>query len=189
LSDEEKDFQNLFLERHNITGKEKVIAVAPGGMGSAVRSKIIASQWPVQNYIELIQKFQSEGPSRIILVGGPDDREITSRIIEVCPSSLDATDLSLGDMASVLRRCSLFIGNDNVRNPIAVAMRIPNIRVFNPVDFHPPTSHNNAQEASAASGKVNTYNEEKLSRSTDPENRVAVSLGEVWQHINSLNEY
>jgi heptosyltransferase-2 len=128
LSDEEKDFQALFLERHNITDKEQVIALAPGG--GAIRGHMIVSRWPVQNYIELIQKFQSEGPVRIILVGGPDDRKTTDHIVEVCPDCLDATDLSLGDMASVLRRCNLFVGNDHARNSIAVAMGIPKRQSF-----------------------------------------------------------
>jgi ADP-heptose:LPS heptosyltransferase len=83
LSDEEKDFKDLFLERHNIADKEQVIALAPGGVGSAIRNNRIASQWPVQKYIELIQKLQSDGSFRFILVGGTDDRGITDRIIEV----------------------------------------------------------------------------------------------------------
>jgi ADP-heptose:LPS heptosyltransferase len=188
LSDEEKDFKDLFLERHNIADKEQVIALAPGGVGDAIRSNRIASQWPVQNYIELIQKFQSEGPVRIILVGGPDDRGITDRIIEVCKGCLDATDLSLGDMASVLRRCNLFIGNDHARNSIAVAMGIPSVRVFNPTHSRPSTPHNSAHEASAASGKANAYIEEKLSDSSDPEYPVAVSVDEVWQYLKTIDE-
>jgi ADP-heptose:LPS heptosyltransferase len=185
LSDEEKDFKGLFLERHNITDKEQVVALAPGG--GAIRGNTIVSQWPVQNYIELIQKFQSEGPSRIILVGGPDDRKITDRIIEVCPSCLDATDLSLGDMASVLRRCNFIIGSDKARNPVAVAMEIPGVKVFDPVDSRPPTSRNNAHKASLESGKANKYMEERLSKSSDPEYPVAVNVDEAWQHLKVID--
>jgi ADP-heptose:LPS heptosyltransferase len=189
LSDEEKNFQDLFLERHNITNKERVIGLAPGGGEGAIRSNRIASQWPVQNHIELIKKIQSDGrPSRIILVGGPADREITDRIIEACKGCLDATDLSLGDMASILRRCNLFIGNDHASNSIAVAMEVPSVRVFNPAGSRPLTSHNNDHEASETSGKANAYIEEKLSDTSDPECPVAVSVDEAWQHSKTIDE-
>ena len=183
LSDEEKDFQYLFLERHNITDKEQVIALAPGGVGSAVRNNMMGSQWPVQNYIDLIQRFQREGLARIILVGGPDDREITDRIAEVCPSCLDATDLSLGDMASVLRRCNLFVGSDNARNHIAVAVGIPCIRMFDPTDSRPWFSFNSANDASAASVKPNVDIEGKFFRFSSAEYSVAVSVDQIWQHL------
>ena len=183
LSDEEKDFQYLFLERHNITDKEQVIALAPGGGGSAIRNNTIASQWPVQNYIELIQRFQREGPARIILVGGPDDRRITDRIVEVCPSCLDATDLSLGDMASVLRRCNLFVGSDNARNHIAVAVGIPCIRMFDPTDSRPWFSFKSANVASAASVEPDMAIEGKFFRFSSAEYSVAVSVDQIWQHL------
>ena len=184
LSDEEKDFQNLFLERHNITDKEQVIALATGG-GSVVRNNMIASHWPVQNYIELAQRLQREGSSRVILVGGPDDRKIADRIIEVCPSCLDATDLSLGDMASVLRRCNFYIGSDNARNHIAVATGIPCIRIFNPTGSRPVSSYGIVNEVNVASGEANTDIQEKLPKSSDSEFPTAVSVDEVWQHLKA----
>jgi ADP-heptose:LPS heptosyltransferase len=186
LSDEEKDFKDLFLERHNITDKDQVVVIAPGGGGSAIRSKVIVRHWPVKNYIELIQKFQSEGPSRLILVGGPDDREITDRISEVCPGCLDATDLSLGDMASVLRRCDFFIGSDSARNPIAVAMGISSVRVFNPTRSPTVPSYNIDNKPRVASGETNKHIEEKLSKSLDTEYPVAVSVDDVWQHLKMV---
>ena len=141
------------------------------------------------NYIELIHRVQSERPSRGILVGGPGDREITNRIIQICPDCLDATDLSLGDMASVLRRCNLFVGNDHARNHIAAAMGVPSIRILGPADSRPSTSFDIVHDASAAPGKANTIMEEKFSKSSDPEFPVAVSVDEVWRHLKTIGGY
>ena len=143
----------------------------------------------MQNYIELIHKFQSDGSSRILLVGGPDDRKITNRIIQVCPDCLDATDLSLGDMASIFRGCSLLIGSDNARNHIAVAMGIPSIRIFNPADSRPPTSFDMVHDTSAAPGKANPAIEEKFSKSSGTEFPVTVSVDEVWRHLKTIGGY
>ena len=101
-----------------------------------VLSAEFTKRWPVQNYIELIQRLQRERSSRVILVGGPGDREVTNSIIQVSPNCLDATDLGFGDMASVFRRCNLFIGNDSAPHHIAKAIGIPSIGIFGPTDPH-----------------------------------------------------
>ena len=144
----------------------------------------------MQNYIELIQRLKKdERSSRVILVGGTDDREITNRIIQICPDCLDATDLSLGEMASIFRGCSLFVGNDHARNHIAVAMGIPSIRILGPADSRPSTSFDNVHDASAAPGKANPSIGEKFSKSSDPEFPVAVSVDEVWRHLKTIGGY
>jgi len=135
LSDEEKDFLSLFEERHGIAIGEQVIAIAPGD-GEIYKRRMFTKRWPVQNYIELIQRLQRERSSRVILVGGPGDREIANSIIQVSPDCLDATDLSFGDMASIFRRCNLFIGNDSAPHHIAKAIGIPSIWIFGPTDPH-----------------------------------------------------
>ena len=191
LSDEEKEFMDLFLERHSITGKEQVIAVAPGG-GESAKRMMLTRHWPVQNYIELIQRLKNdERSSRVILVGGTDDREITNRIIQICPDCLDATDLSLGDMASIFRRCSLFIGDDYARNHIAVATGIPSIRILGPADSRPATSFDMVMvnDASAAPGKANPSLGGKFSKYSSTEFPVAVSVDEVWRHLKTLGGY
>jgi hypothetical protein len=88
-------------------------------------------------------------------------------------------------MASVLRRCNFFIGSDNARNSIAVAMGIPGIRIFNLADSSSPNSYNNAHDASAAPGEANKHIEEKLYKFSDPEYPVVVSVDEVWQHLKT----
>jgi ADP-heptose:LPS heptosyltransferase len=133
LSNEEKEFMGLFIERYGIASGEQVVAVAPGGGESAKRT-MLTKRWPVQNYIELIQRLEDERSCRVILVGGPGDREVTNHIIQISPDCLDATDLSFGDMASVLRRCNLFIGNDSAPHHIAASMGIPSIGIFGPTD-------------------------------------------------------
>lgn len=144
----------------------------------------------MQNYIELIQRLKDERPSRILLVGGPDDRKITNRIIQICPDCLDATDLSLGDMASIFRGCSLFVGNDHARNHIAAAMGIPCIRIFNPVDSRPSASFDIVNDASAAAVKPSpSLIGGKFSRPSDAEFPVTVSVDEVWRHLKTIGGY
>jgi len=133
LSDEEKEFKDLFLERYSIVDAEEVIAIAPGG-GESVKRKMLTKRWPEKSYIELVQRLHSERPCRVILVGGTRDKSITNNIIQACPNCLDATDLSFGEMASVLRRCSFFVGNDSAPLHIASSMGISCVGLFGPTD-------------------------------------------------------
>ncbi|SVE56620.1 uncharacterized protein METZ01_LOCUS509474, partial [marine metagenome] len=128
LSGEEKDFLDLFWERYSIDIGEEVIAIAPGG-GKSVKRTMLTKRWPVQYYIELVQRLQHVRSCRIILVGGSGDRRVTNNIMQSCPNCIDATDLSFGEMASIFRRCNIFIGNDSAPLHIASSMRTPCIGI------------------------------------------------------------
>jgi len=133
LSREEDEFRTGFLKQHAITGDEVVIAIAPGG-GDNVKTSMPSRRWPWRRFAGLIQKIQQQHPCRVILVGGPKDRDTVSAIREQCPESIDATHLTFGEMASVFRRCMVYVGNDSGPLHIASAMGLPTIALYGPTD-------------------------------------------------------
>lgn len=186
LSDEEKEFLDLFLERHSIVSGEEVIAVAPGGGESAKRT-MLTKRWPVQNYIELIQRLEDERSCRVILVGGPGDRKITCRIMQACPDCLDGTDLSFGDMASIFRRCSLFIGNDSAPHHIAASMGIPCIGIFGPTDPHQwaPLDKNSSVIINPVECHP-CFTDETFPRCSHIRCLTSINVGDVWRQLESI---
>ena len=182
----EKDFLDLFLERHRIVSGEEVVAIAPGGGESAKRT-MLTKRWPVQNYIELIQRLEDERSSRVILVGGPGDREVTNHIIQISPDCLDGTDLSFGDMASVLQRCNLFIGNDSAPHHIAASMGIPCIGIFGPTDPHQWAPHD--QNSSVVIKPVEChpcFTDETFPKYSHIRCLTSVSVDDVWRQLESI---
>ncbi len=144
MSDEEKVFIDLFYERHRLAKDERIITIAPGG-GVNAKSAMITKRWPVENYIQLTKQLQREMDCTILVLGGPDDREISSHIENECPDIIDATDLTVSEMASIFQRCSLFIGNDSAPLHIACSMGVPSISLFgptNPLEWAPLEKHN-----------------------------------------------
>ncbi|MFQ5444916.1 MAG: glycosyltransferase family 9 protein, partial [Nitrospinales bacterium] len=140
LSEEEEKFLPVFLQENGIEEDERVLAIGPGG-GKNAKLYMPNKRWPEQNFMTLIQKILREKPFRILLVGGPNDLDTVSRIRERFPECLDATHLSFGEMASVFRRCTLFIGNDSGPLHIAAAMGIPTLSFFGPTlpaEWAPP---------------------------------------------------
>lgn len=144
LSDEEKSFADLFFKRHVISERKRVIAIAPGG-GVNVKSAMYIKRWPVEHYIELIKKLRDAVGCEVLILGGPDDRMLSDRIEDECPGIIDATDLTVSEMASVLRKCALFIGNDSAPLHIACSLEVPSIALFgptNPLEWASQEKHN-----------------------------------------------
>ncbi len=133
LSPEDDEFCAGFLSRHAIAEDEVLVAIAPGG-GDNVKSSMPSRRWPRDRFAQLIQKIQQHQPCRIVLVGGPKDRETVSAIREQCPESIDATHLTFGEMASIFRRCKVYVGNDSGPLHIASAMGLPTLALFGPTD-------------------------------------------------------
>ena len=186
LSNEEKDFLDLFLERHSIASGEEVVAIAPGGGESAKRT-MLTRRWSVQSYIELIQRLQRERSSRVILVGGPGDREVTNHIIQISPDCLDATDLSFGDMASVLRRCNLFVGNDSAPLHIASSMGMPCVGIFGPTGPHQWAPHDQNSRVIIKPVECHPcFIDETFPRCSHIRCLTSVSVDDVWQQLGSI---
>jgi lipopolysaccharide heptosyltransferase II len=133
-----------FVEKLGLQEGEKLIAVAPGG-GKNVKLEMPNKRWPKDYYIDLIKKLNSEIPCKIILFGSADERDLIKDIRNELPQCYGATNLSLGEVASIFKECSLFIGNDSGPLHIASAMSTPTLSFYgptNPKDWAPPGETN-----------------------------------------------
>ena len=133
LSPEEDCFLADFLKRHNICGEDRLIGIGPGG-GRNVKSYMPTRRWPIENYTHLAKKIVKENGCRVVLFGGRDEKDLAIRVLSESPECLDAMDLSYGEMASVFRRCLLYIGNDSGPLHIADAMGIPTLSFYGPTN-------------------------------------------------------
>lgn len=133
LTPAEDEFCADFIRQHAIAEDEVLIAIAPGG-GDNVKSSMPSRRWPQDRFAQLIQEIQRQRPCRVVLVGGPQDREAVSAIREECPESIDATHLTFGEMASIFRRCQVYVGNDSGPLHIASAMGLFTLALFGPTD-------------------------------------------------------
>jgi lipopolysaccharide heptosyltransferase II len=144
-TDAERRAATRFLNEHSVAGQDVLlIAVAPGG-GRNVKTFMPSKRWPLPNYIRLIGKIAAETSARIILCGSADERDLIAQIRTQYPACLDATHLSLGESAALLRQCGLFVGNDSAPLHIAAAMGVPTLAFYgptNPLELAPPGPRN-----------------------------------------------
>ena len=94
--------------------------------------------WSPKLYGELISRIVSTLPARVLLLGGPDDRQIVDETLKsmkgvrVRGTVVDMCEKvqHLRSLMGVMKACRLFIGNDSGPTHIAAALGVPVICIF-----------------------------------------------------------
>ena len=130
LDREERLFAQKFFESHGLATEDIVVGIHPGG--SPWR---IARRWPRDKYIEVINLLIKKGSLKVILMGGPDERETVDEILEKSPGVIPANaPMTLGQFAALIERCTLFLCNDGGPTQVAAAIGTPTITIVGPTD-------------------------------------------------------
>lgn len=97
--------------------------------------------WPATNFAELVKALVMPGGAMagagVVIVGGPGDEDHAVPILNALPDAgvLDLTGkLYLSDVAAVVERARLFVGNDSGVMHISAAMGTPTLGLFGPSD-------------------------------------------------------
>ncbi len=113
-----------WLETRKVGSKMKLVAVAPGSHEAKKR-------WPAERFVELCKTAPLSAFDRLLLLGGPGDRELTGWMAAaIGPRALDAGGcFSLRQSVCALRHCSLFVGNDTGVKHMAAAVQVPVLEI------------------------------------------------------------
>ena len=105
--------------------------------------------WTVEGWIA-VGRWLEERDLRVVLTGGPgtDEREYVASIAAAIPGALDiAGRLSLGGVAFVVARATVYVGPDTAVTHAAAALGVPTVALFgptNPVKWGPWPAHHPA---------------------------------------------
>jgi heptosyltransferase-2 len=114
----------------NLMGEGNWLAINPGAAyGSAKR-------WIPERFAEVGDRLAREYDLRVVLTGGPGEREIGRDIeqaMQCSPLNLIG-ETSVRQMAAVLSRCRLVVTNDSGPMHVAAAFGVPIVAVFGPTD-------------------------------------------------------
>lgn len=91
-------------------------------------------RWPADRWAALIDRLSAETSHPIVLIGGPDDAREADSIENDVTASVDnlAGKLTLGELAALLERSALVIGNDSGPMHIAASVNAPSVVIFGP---------------------------------------------------------
>jgi heptosyltransferase-2 len=130
VSDQRKADARNFLSRKGIDLSRPTVALGPGSTNS------MAKRWPFERFAKLADLLHREKQANIVLLGGPDDVEVATKIAKTTGSPvLDLTrKTSLGDAADILSVCDLMISNDMGLAHLAPAVGTPTLVIFGPTN-------------------------------------------------------
>jgi len=133
LTGEEENLSNQFCAKHSIKDDELVIGFHPG---CAIHKNHIKRRWEPEKFAELGKKLIKEKNAKILLFGGPDEKELKENIFSQINSS-DAIIVdsgSLRESAALMKRCNLFVTNDSSQMHIAAAMQLKVVAIIGPTN-------------------------------------------------------
>lgn len=125
LSAESEKWAEDVLSGYGISKGDKLLAVHPA---ASCPSKI----WPNQSFAEVAERLSEKHGFKVIVVAGPKDIALAEQVIKNMrhPAINLAGKTSLSGLASILKRCRLFISNDSGPVHIASAVGTPVISIF-----------------------------------------------------------
>ncbi len=88
-----------------------------------------AKRWPERHWNTLLQRFLAEG-WRVVIVGGPDDAELSKKIAPHENLRDWAGKLAVTETAALLERADLFLGADSGPAHLASCAGIPSVILF-----------------------------------------------------------
>jgi len=136
--EKEIDAENI-LRQEQIPSDKPIVALNPF-------SRWKYKEWPIKNYIKLINYIGSKYKVSILMTGSIDEKERASKIAKSCKINAHnlAGKTSLRDLAAILKKCSLLIGIDSAPIHIAAAVGTPTVTIFgpsSPVNWAPQGKH------------------------------------------------
>jgi heptosyltransferase-2 len=112
------------------TGREKIVAVHPGS-GSEKKN------WPPDRLAAVCRWLVDELAAQLLVVHGEADERAVSALRELTVPRpfIGASGLKLMELAAVLERCALFVGNDSGITHLSAAVGTPTVAVFGPASL------------------------------------------------------
>lgn len=129
VTDEDKKWGSDFLNTHHIDKDKTLTAIHPG-------SPIPSKRWHHERFAELADWLITHRETQIIFVGVKDELPIINQIQEIMQHKTTniAGKTSIPQLAAILKRCNLFIGNDSGPMHLSAAVGTTTIGLFGPGD-------------------------------------------------------
>jgi heptosyltransferase-2 len=138
LTDEErrKARQLVYGDMHDEEDiQHPIIAMHPGSGGYST-----ARRWSPENFARLADTLYTRVGGQLLLVGGPEERELHQQIIDMLHSSIPVRSLagkgSIKVAAAVLSHADVFIGNDSALMHLAATVGTPTVAIFGLTNYN-----------------------------------------------------
>lgn len=125
-NDSDAAFAAETLRAAGIGPEEMLVGLGPSGGHS------ILKQWPVARFAEVGAALREQHGARVLVFGGPGEEALGAALAEALgPTALNLVGrTTLRQMAALMARCRVYVGNDSGPTHIAAAVGTPVVAVF-----------------------------------------------------------
>ncbi len=130
ISGQEQHRAEIFFKSREIDPDRKVIILHPGS-GNRLG---IHKRWPIKKYLELLDRLKERFPGySVLVIKGPHEDEINYKYFAE-KECVIIENFTLLEVAAIIRRASVFVGNDSGIAHLAASQNIPIVSIFGPTD-------------------------------------------------------
>lgn len=123
LSDEDRLFADVFLRSNRIGEKDLVAVFHVGGTWEP-------KMWPLGKFIEIGKRLDKEYKARIILIGDKREEKKIAEFRKSISGALRLDNASVSEVAAVIKRAAIYVGNDSGPLHLARSVKTPLIGIF-----------------------------------------------------------
>jgi len=129
LITEDEVFAEGYLARHGVGDSDWLICVHSGA-GAPVKL------WRNEAWAQVADALAQRYESKVILTGAEEEASLCRAIAErmITRPIVAAGETSLSELAAIMARCRLVLGVDSGPLHLAVALGVPTVHLFGPVD-------------------------------------------------------
>ncbi|MFA5116921.1 MAG: lipopolysaccharide heptosyltransferase II [Candidatus Omnitrophota bacterium] len=125
IKDESEKWVDELIGKSGIRQNDKIVAISPGASDPT-------KEWVMERFAQVADALSVKYSFSVIIVGAPQEAELTNRVRMTMHRF--AVDLggktSVSQLASVLKRCSLFVGMDSGVMHMACALGLPVVALY-----------------------------------------------------------
>jgi len=176
-----KSFAQKFFTENDLSGSDFKITISP-----TARRRF--NFWFLDRYAQVADGLKEKYSAKVILVWGPGEREIVEKIASLMKFKpiISAETTTLLELAAILEKCDLHVGNDNGTKHIATAVGVPTVTIYGP---HSPVSWTYPDSSRHKFVKKNcpcVNNERKKHSCTKVTCLDSISVEDVQQVLDSI---
>lgn len=126
---DDEEYANELLVDHGIDREEQLVMIHPG-------SRWKAKSWLPERFAAVADTIQDSRSTRVVFAGSEQERVWVKNI----QAQMSTTSVSIVgqttvlQLAAVMRKCALFLGNDNGPMHMAAAVGLPVVALFGPTN-------------------------------------------------------
>jgi len=128
LSDSEKQAASEFLSRSDVSDRDLILGIHPGGGW-------LYKLWDAERFAALGDGISEKYGAKVLVFAGPDEASLQDQVMDSMRSSpISVKGIGLRETAALIQKCDLYIGNDTGPMHMAAAVGTQVVAIFGPTD-------------------------------------------------------